>query len=76
MAVYWPDAKLELRIEDDVAGVWEERHGDWTILRVSPSALEDYASGALLAERVSCLLGENRDAQKASSMTPLFAPGL
>ena len=41
MAIYWPDARLMVRVGDGTSKGQPEMDGEWTVIRVSPDDLED-----------------------------------
>lgn len=70
MAMYWPDARLMMRIDDDMTETRTEQEGGWTVIRVSPNDLEDFHTADRLLNQVKCLLDESDATSAASSMAP------
>lgn len=58
MALYWPDQKVALQIDDDPAAAPYEGPDDWTVIHATKAMLEDFGSFEDLMRRLALAVGE------------------
>lgn len=59
MTLYWPEARVALRIVDDPSGsdFDANAHKDWEVLEVTTAQLEDLEGSRAIGDRLCTLLG-------------------
>lgn len=60
MALYWPDQKVALQIDDDPASKPFEGPADWQVFHASTAMMDDFDSFDALMNRLAEALGEPR----------------
>lgn len=72
MALYWPDCKVALQIDDDPLAEPFEGPGDWTVIHTDMATMGDFDAFDALMNRLAEMLGEQVDQSNRENRRHLF----